>query len=246
MAVLTFQFALENETPLVLERKDTQILSQHLGKAYEINRFCNHLRQKYQAVLGVLDHINVGLCVAMESGELLTYNAKARQIFDDQNGLKLNRYGHIEATDQQKTIQLKNTVNACCKTASGKNMALEYSLQINKRTDMEPYFVEISPLRDGAGEIADGFFGAMVLIIDPNKPPLIPLEPLKTLFKLTGAELNVAGLLLKGNTLIDVSEIRGVAIVTVKTQAKAVYAKTGVLNRAQLVRKNVAIAPPVV
>ena len=243
MAVLSFQFALENETPLVLEGKDTQILSQHLGKALEINRFCNQLRQKYQAVLGVLDHMNVGLCVAMESGELLTYNAKARQIFDDQNGLKLNRYGHIEATDQQKTIQLKNTVNACCKTASGKNMALEYSLQINKRTDMEPYFVEISPLRDGAGEIADGFFGAMVLIIDPNKPPL---EPLKTLFKLTGAELNVAGLLLKGNTLIDVSEIRGVAIVTVKTQAKAVYAKTGVLNRAQLVRKIVAIAPPVV
>ncbi|MDB3912718.1 helix-turn-helix transcriptional regulator, partial [Paracoccaceae bacterium] len=91
---------------------------------------------------------------------------------------------------------------------------------------------------------ADGFFGAMVLIIDPNKPPLIPLEPLKTLFKLTGAELNVAGLLLKGNTLIDVSEIRGVAIVTVKTQAKAVYAKTGVLNRAQLVRKIVSPLRP--
>ena len=244
MAVLSFQFALENETPLVLEGKDTQILSQHLGKALEINRFCNQLRQKYQAVLGVLDHMNVGLCVAMESGELLTYNAKARQIFNDQNGLKLDRYGHIEATDHQKTIQLKNTINACCKTASSKNMAIEYSLQINKRTDMEPYFVEISPLRDGAGEIADGFFGAMVLIIDPNKPPLISLEPLKTLFKLTGAELNVAGLLLKGNTLMNVSEIRGVAIDTVKTQAKAVYAKTGVLNRAQLVRKIVSPLRP--
>lgn len=125
-------------------------------------------------------------------------------------------------------------------------MAIEYSFQINKRTDMKPYFVEISPLRDGAGEIADGFFGVMVLIIDPNKPPLISLEPLKTLFKLTGAELNVAGLLLKGNALMNVSEIRGVAIDTVKTQAKAVYAKTGVLNRAQLVRKIVAIASPVV
>ena len=133
-------------------------------------------------------------------------------------------------TIKQKTIQLKNTINACCKTASGKNMAVEYSFQIKKRTDMEPYFVEISPLRDGASAIADGFFGAMVLIIDPNKPPLISLEPLKTLFKLTGAELNVAGLLLKGNTLMDVSEIRGVAIDTVKTQAKAVYAKTGVLS----------------
>ena len=79
MAVLTFQFALENKTPLVLERKNTQILSQHLGKAREINHFCNQLRLKYQAVLGVLDHMNVGLYVAMESGELLTYNAKARQ-----------------------------------------------------------------------------------------------------------------------------------------------------------------------
>ena len=142
MAVLTFQLALENETPMVLERKDTQILSQHLGKAFEINRFCNLLRQKYQAVLGVLDHMNVGLCVAMESGKLLKYNAKARQIFNHQNGFKLDRYGHIEATDHQKTIQLKNTINACCKTASGKNMAVEYSFQIKKRTDMEPYLLK--------------------------------------------------------------------------------------------------------
>ena len=43
---------------------------------------------------------------------------------------------------------------------------------------------------------------------------------------------------------MNVSEIRGVAIDTVKTQAKAVYAKTGVLNRAQLVRKIVSPLRP--
>ena len=99
----------------------------------------------------------------------------------------------------------------------------------------------MSPLRDGAGEIEGIFIGAMVLIIDPNNPPTISLEPLKTLFNLTSAELNVAGLLLQGNTLMNVSEIRGVAIDRVKTQAKVVYAKTGVLNRALLIRKSVAI-----
>jgi len=99
----------------------------------------------------------------------------------------------------------------------------------------------VSPLRDAADEIDVIFIAAMVLIIDSNNPSTISLEPLKTLFNLTSAELNVAGLLLQGNTLMNVSEIRGVAIDRVKTQAKVVYAKTGVLNRALLIRKSVAI-----
>jgi hypothetical protein len=110
-----------------MERKETQFLMQHLGKSLEISRFCSQLRQKYQAVLAVLDHMNVGLCVAMQGGELLTYNTKANQIFDDKNGLKLSRYGHIEASDHQETVHLKNSINACCKTVSGRNNTIEYS-----------------------------------------------------------------------------------------------------------------------
>ena len=78
----------------------------------------------------------------------------------------------------------------------------------------------MSPLRDAADEIDVIFIAAMVLIIDSNNPSTISLEPLKTLFNLTSAELNVAGFLLQGNTLMNVSEIRGVAIDTVKLKLK--------------------------
>jgi hypothetical protein len=57
---------------------------------------------------------------------------------------------------------------------------MEYSFRVNKRTVAEPYFFEVSALRDGAGEIEGIIIGAMVLIIDPNIPPTISLEPLKS------------------------------------------------------------------
>ena len=70
------------------------------------------------------------------------------------------------------------------------------------------------------------FIAAMVLIIDPNNPSAISLEPLKTLFNLTSDELNVAGLLLQGNTLMNVSEIKWVAIDTAKLKLK-LYMQNG-------------------
>ena len=87
--------------------------------------------------------------------------------------------------------------------------------------------MEVSPLRDAADEIEVIFIAAMVLIIDPNNPPTISLEPLKTLFNLKSAELNVAGLLMQGNTLMKVSEIKGVAIDTVKLKLKLSMHKRG-------------------
>ena len=87
--------------------------------------------------------------------------------------------------------------------------------------------MEVSHLRGAADEIEVIFIAAMVLIIDPNNPPTISLEPLKTLFNLKSAELNVAGLLMQGNTLMKVSEIRGEASNPVTTQTKVVYAQTG-------------------
>ena len=87
--------------------------------------------------------------------------------------------------------------------------------------------MEVSHLRGAADEIEVIFFAAMVLIIDPNNPPTISLELLKTLFNLTSAELNVAGLLLQGNTLINVSEIKWVAIDTVKLKLKLIMQNSG-------------------
>ena len=108
----------------------------------------------------------------------------------------------------------------------GQEQTIEYSFQINKLNGAEPYFLEVSPLRDAADKIEMIFIAAMVLIIDPNNPSAISLEPLKTLFNLTSDELNVAGLLLQGNTLMNVSEIKWVAIDTAKLKLK-LYMQNG-------------------
>lgn len=225
--------------------KDSSMLAFHLGKALEINRFYQQLRSRYNAVLAVLDHVNVGICLGLRSGEVIVQNATARKIFDDDDGLTLNRYGKIQFSEADHSSQLSYYIDECSKTAVGEQNVSERVILAKRITHLEPYILEVSPLRDGLNEIGDAFAGAMLLIIDPAHPPKIPLHGVSKLYSLTKAEIEVVELLLEGKSLNDISDIRGVTLNTAKNQCKMVYGKIGVANRAQLVRKIVAISPPI-
>lgn len=53
-------------------------------------------------------------------------------------------------------------------------------------------------------------------------------------WKLTGAEKDVAFLLLKGLSIKEIAGVRGTSVKTVRTQANAVYAKSGLSGRSEL------------
>jgi DNA-binding CsgD family transcriptional regulator len=244
-AIVSLNFDANVKTFSENEIRSSNLLVQHLGKALEINRLSVRLRQRYNAVLSVLDRINVGICIALKTGEIFTQNARARKIFDANDGLSLNRYGYVKLFNPDKSVQLVDCISQCCRTAQGENDSIENSLLADRRSDKEPYFVEISPLRDGGQEIENEFAGAMLLIVDPDDPPKFANNPIKVLYKLTDTETEIASMLFDGKALTQIAEIRSVALDTVKNQCRAIYAKTGANNRAQLIRKIVSISPPV-
>lgn len=220
-------------------------LVKHMSKALEINRFCSQLQKQYNAVLTMLDRVDVGLCLCRSDGQVVVKNSRADRIFAERNGIEVTRENFLRLASDTQSAELREYVSMLGRTAQGKNDQREHVISARKRNLGEPYFLEVSPLRDGADELNDGFSGSFILIIDPANPPKLPLRQVATLYKLTPVEADVAEKLISGHTAVEIAEMRNVSIDTIKTQAKNIYSKIGANSRADLVRRIANISPPI-
>lgn len=225
--------------------EEANLLASHLGKALEINRFYSKLRNKYQAVLTMLNHVEVGMCIALESGEILSRNTHAEQILAAKDGLAINQYNHLAFLSGTASDQLNDAIKKCSQTAQGQQSVSEKSILIRRKSGKLPYLIEVSPLRDGDDELNDKLSGALILIIDPESPIKLNAQPLKILFGLTQAETGIVDLLFQGCCEDEIAERRNVTLNTIKNQRKTIYSKFDVSSRAQLIRKATAISPPI-
>lgn len=225
--------------------QQARILLPHLSKALEINRFYFKLHQKYNAILSVLDHVKIGVCVFSPTGHLMIANDEAYQILEQKDGIAIGLDDRIITSHSDFKNMIERFVFQNAETAQGRNQMKEAVFSIPRRSGKEPFLIEISPLRDGDGEFEKGFAGAMVTMIDPENAFEYSVAPLKALYGLTNAETEIARLLAQGYALKKISEIRGVVEDTVKNQTKSIYSKVGTRNRSQLIRKIVSISPPI-
>src|SRR5580704_16918637 len=97
-----------------------------------------------------------------------------------------------------------------------------------------PCVAHVLPIRGAAHDI---FSRAEALVI---VTPLVPSKTVSTdilsgLFDLTPAEARLAGGLVEGKTLSEIAAQRGVALETLKSQLKTVFAKTGSRRQAELI-----------
>jgi DNA-binding CsgD family transcriptional regulator/PAS domain-containing protein len=84
---------------------------------------------------------------------------------------------------------------------------------------------------------SQGFFSpayAMLLVTDLNDKSTPPVDHLQTIFGLTPAEARLSHALLQQRSLADAAAHLNCTYETVRTQIKAIFAKTGTRNQAQL------------
>jgi len=68
-----------------------QQLLPHMGKAVEMGRTFNLLRTRYQAALTALDHVEVGMCIALPDGTIIVSNEESQRIFSLEDGLSMDK-----------------------------------------------------------------------------------------------------------------------------------------------------------
>ena len=85
----------------------------------------------------------------------------------------------------------------------------------------------------------------MITLIDLSAELDIDITRIATAYKLSPSEKEVTELIVKGVTINTISEIRNVAVDTVKSQLKSSYRKTGCKSRVELARLAFKSDPPV-
>jgi DNA-binding CsgD family transcriptional regulator len=217
----------------------------HLAKVVEVNRKFSILRHQYRAVLAALDHVRIGTCITGPNGHVIVSNHEAQRIFSLDDGVGLSRMGFLTGATSEATAELADKIRAVSSTARGEGSDHENVVFAARRSGARPFLVEIAPLRDSVGELERGLSGAIVFIVDPGNQRAVSTQRLCALFGLTETEGEICRHMVGGLSAAEIATARDVSEDTVKSQFKAVYAKTGVRRRADLVRLALAVDPPI-
>jgi DNA-binding CsgD family transcriptional regulator len=102
------------------------------------------------------------------------------------------------------------------------------------RVERRPLILRLVELIDGMRPVFDGA-KVVAVMVDPEICPEPSPALLQQIFGLTRKEAQVATKLICGTTLQEMAKETRVSVGTVRTQAKAVFAKTGTKRQAELV-----------
>ncbi|VVT16182.1 putative Bacterial regulatory proteins, luxR family [Roseovarius sp. EC-HK134] len=218
----------------------------HLAKAVEIGRTFARLQVHYKAVLTVLDKVSIGLFLTLENGEVILANREAQRILSLQDGLIQTPSNRLVVRDATLSARLQKCINEVARTAGGQAERAQYVLRIPRPSLAHPFLLEVTPLRDANDELGDGFFGALVIVVDPESPFDFNISLFGVFYQLTKSETEVCDLLVRGFQTGQIAEMRGTHYTTAKNQIASVYQKTGTRRRGELVRLVVKTLPPVI
>jgi len=213
----------------------------HVAQAIAMGRIYDAIRHRYQAVLSMLDRVNIGMVLMRSDGAIVIANTYAQEIIDGSARIKSTKDGYLQATDSLMNVYLQSRLEALHQAA---NRSDKYIVRLGDDADNSDLVLELSALLDSEGDVDTGFLGVMAIIIDPNRPFLASCDSMNKVFSLTGAETAVANLIANGNNYHEVAEQRGVSRETVKTQVGNLMRKMNVQTRAGIVRKLMTLGIP--
>ncbi len=217
----------------------------HVSKAAEIFRLTTGLRQKYNAVLSVLDKISTGVLVVLENGNIAVKNRCAQQLLEEKSGVSETKSGQFAANDDTAAALLKRAIQEVGLTAKGEHDQSGVVVQIPRRDGDVPLIAVVSPLRDGEMEIEKGLSGALVTLVDPMRPVDVQCDLVAQAYGLTKAETRVAELVLQGKSNVEISDRFEVSPETVKSQISAILAKSGCKSRVAFIWRVFQLIPPI-
>lgn len=220
------------------------LLGPHMAKAYDLARFTDELRSRFNCVLAVLDRIDLGICLTDALGRIILANRAARELLERREEIWLDRSGQLRSRDPGVAAGVDAAVRDIARTAGGEGARSSAEFAIAK-LDGEHVIVGVSPLRDAEMELERDLVGALLTMVDTGHAPRMNVAGFSAAHGLTPAEGRVAGHLCKGRSNPEIAEELGIAQSTVQSHVKSILQKTGAKGRMQLLWKVLQFSPPV-
>ncbi|MFC3440766.1 helix-turn-helix transcriptional regulator [Sphingobium rhizovicinum] len=209
----------------VQDRAAIQECIGHIGRMFDIRHRldrASHHGRSLQATLDLVEHAIFTLSMA---GRLIHCNGAAEGMLRRQDALLLRQH-HLFARDGQSDAALQTALRAAA-TREGTQAG---ALFVQRERGL-PYMLSVSAIWSGTER------QIVLIATDPGVHDASLTSRLRALHGLTPAEADIVVALCEGKALEDVSQERGVALSTVRTQMKAIYSKTDCRRQSELVAR---------
>jgi len=241
--VIAFQYSVDrgNVTPGEFARLQPYL--PHLAQSIVLGRIYEQIRNKYNAVLAVLDRVAVGVVLLQADSTVIHCNQFARQIIDQSAVLSLSVRGQLNVVGRQS----HSVAQAIFQVATNRERSDSldrHLLGIDDGDRDERLLLELSPLNDSDAEFERGLQCVIGILIDPGAKAAFDTGALGVLYSLTPSETHVAELIGQGYSQPEIAETRNTSTETIKKQSAALFRKMNTNSRAGVIRRLMSIRLP--
>lgn len=141
--------------------------------------------------------------------------------------------GYLSATDRASDPLFQTILDQSLKHGASQTHWRREAIAL-KRPESCPLIARVVPVEGEAQAHLDGA-ALVLLLIDPEECPQPSFGILKQVFDLTRTEARIAGQLLCGQTMQEIANRNRVSVGTIRSQTKAIFAKTQTNRQAELV-----------
>jgi DNA-binding CsgD family transcriptional regulator/PAS domain-containing protein len=206
----------------------------HFQQAFRLHQHIEQLRGERRALAGLLDAFPVGAILLDAHGRIIETNRRAKEVLREDDGLGSGSDGIPRATLPPSGQALHEVITRATATGAGEGGA---ALALRRPSGRRPLEVLVMPIgRDMARLFAPNRPTAVVFLGDPDGSLLPSENKLRSLYKLTEAEAQVALAIARGQNTVEIALHMGVQANTVRWHVKQLLAKTGTHQRAALVQ----------
>ncbi|HEX5282235.1 MAG TPA: LuxR C-terminal-related transcriptional regulator [Micropepsaceae bacterium] len=217
------------------DRAMMDLLIPHLRRAYRLMRIVDTTTRASILSFDVLAALAVGVFVVGRDSRTLLMNAAAERIASAGSPVVL-RNGRVSLSDPKLDDRLHKTVTQACLAGIGRSLCPGEEILVKSR-DGHDILLLVIPLPPDAKTTGATEPLAVILAGEQTSAPEIQASIAQSVYGLTPAETRILLSLVRGQTLPEIAASCGLSINTIHSQAKAVFAKTGVRRQSELVAK---------
>lgn len=210
------------------------IIAPHINRAMILFARSEIDKRQRDAAFAALDHIAPALAILEGNGNVVYCNEKMKSLARDGDISILN--GRIHAVSPHSRSRILAAVDECYRAASAGQPQASRTIAVPRSSVPSPLAIVVGAVRTVDGLDLSEIPLVVLLAADPDARYEIQRGGLSELYKMTGAEADVAGMLAEGLSPDEISKHLGISMNTVRTHMKRAFEKTRVGRQADLVR----------
>jgi len=183
-----------------------------------------------QTFSAVLDRLPMGVLVVDVDSRVIFKNDGAKRIIKD-GGISVDEDGYCRAESPIESAELNALLSAALYPGGSENPDEASALSLSRGNGMLPLSLMVSAI--GSDRT---FHGAVVFLVDPDKPANISAPALVKLYGLTPTEARLVCGLVSGGRMEDLATEWRVSLHTLRAQLKQIFAKTETRRQSDLIK----------